>query len=115
MPPGYRLTRSHITTTPDNTTQLRPSPAPKAVPSPNVNVLVDILPSSATSSHLSVGYTDGKVENMQFENMAPISGAVKSKYPLVQRKQEEVISIAKLVERVDAHARTLKAKDEGIS
>jgi hypothetical protein len=55
------------------------------------------------------------VENMQFDNTAPILGAVKSKYPSVQRKQEEVISIAKLVERVDAHARTLKAKDEGIS
>ncbi|KAJ9112294.1 hypothetical protein QFC19_000713 [Naganishia cerealis] len=139
MPPGFRLTRSHITTiharinpfhpatsrpiqlllnliaTPDNTTQLRPSPAAKAAPSPNVNVIVDILPVNATSSQLSVGYADGKVENMKFDALAQISGAIRSKYPRVQMKQEEVINIASLVEKVDAHARTLKAKDEGIS
>lgn len=66
-----------------------------------------------------MGYVDGKVEKIPIE--AGATGEVVSTpnktggkvYPRKQRKDEEAISLDKLVEQVDGWARSLKLKDEG--
>lgn len=103
---------------PKTTTSLPGAPA-KAAPGPNVNVNVHVLPRTAAHAQVAVGYTDGKVEVIrlagQGEGAAPATkktvqhpvGALRA-----QRRQEQAMSIAQLVERVDAWARVLKAKEE---
>lgn len=154
MPPGLRITRSHISSkftvgraprhaltsasaihaklnpfhtpsarpiqlllslvaTEGNTTQDRPAPNPKMAASANVNVLVDMLPRDVQRGEVVVGYTDGKVERIAVQAEQQVVGT--SKFPKVRRREEEVMSIGKLVEQVDGWARTLKAKDEGVS
>jgi len=67
---------------------------------------------------------DGKEEVIRIEagegsttatgNSASNSAMAKGKtYPRKERKEQEAISLLKLVDRVDGWARTLKLKDEG--
>lgn len=70
-----------------------------------------------------VGYVDGKEEVITIKSSdsgsatpgkTTTGNAEKGKvYPRKQRKEEEAISLLKLVDRVDGWARTLKLKDEG--
>ena len=78
-----------------------------------MNVLVDMLPRDVQRGEIVVGYTDGKIERIPVQAEEPVVGS--SKFPKVRRREEEVMSIGKLVEQVDGWARTLKAKDEGVS
>lgn len=78
-----------------------------------VNVLVDMLPRTAQRGEVIVGYTDGKTEKVLVQAEEQVVGS--SKFPKVRRREEEVMSIGTLVEQVDGWARTLKAKDEGVS
>ncbi len=65
-----------------------------------------------------VGYTDGKVETIAIEAKETPQhvAAVDNKslrFPKNKRRAEEAMTVAELVEKVDAWARTLKAKEEG--
>ncbi len=99
-----------------------PAAPVKASPSPTVNVLVKILPRNTRRSDLTIGYTDGKIEKFALEEggSSSIGGLAKKirqpgqpGFAKSKRKEEEVISIEQLVNKVDAWARVLKAKDEG--
>jgi hypothetical protein len=80
-----------------------------------VNVLVDILPRRTKSGKVVVGYADGKTETVLLEPTTTTNEAAgTSAFPRVRRKQEQVLSLGKLVERVDGWARVLKAREEGV-
>lgn len=80
-----------------------------------VNVLVSILPRNIKTSEVTVGYTDGKTEKIV---LAPEAGSTTESvqrlgvHPRKMLKDEEVMSIAELVNKVDGWARVLKQKDE---
>jgi len=106
-----------LLSTPKNTTSL-PKPTIKGSPSDNINVTVSILPRTAQRAEITVGYVDGKVETIPIEANQASSTTTPAKtggkvYPRRARKDEEAISLDKLVEQVDGWARTLKLKDEG--
>lgn len=86
----------------------------KGSPSPNVNVLVNVLPRTATKAEITVGYTDGKTEKIMIELPEQHDDriAAKSQYPRVARKAQEAMTIQELVTKVDAWSRVLKQKDE---
>lgn len=96
-----------------SSTQTRPSPAPKSAPSASVNVVVDILSREEKTGRVVVGYADGKTETVVLRGQADVQGEA-SRFPRVRRKQEESMSLGKLVERVDGWARVLKAREEGV-
>jgi hypothetical protein len=78
-----------------------------------VNVVVDILPRGEETGRVVVGYADGKMETVVLRGQADVQGEG-SRFPRVRRKQEESMSLGKLVERVDGWARVLKAREEGV-
>lgn len=84
----------------------------KGSPSPNVNILVSILPRTAQKSEITVGYTDGKTENIVIQLPEQPKSAANSQYPRVARKAQEAMTIQELVTKVDAWSRVLKQKDE---
>lgn len=73
--------------------------------------MVDMLPRHVGEGRVVVGYADGKVETVSVAGEGRVGG---SRFPRVRRKQEEVMSVAELVERVDAWARVLKGKEQGV-
>lgn len=78
---------------------------------------MDILPRQMQKGQVTVGYADGKTETVVLEGAATRAeeqGKEISRFPRVRRKQEESMSLGKLVERVDGWARVLKAREEGV-
>jgi hypothetical protein len=99
---------------PNKTTSL-PKPTIKGSPSETINVTVSILPKTAERAEIIVGYVDGKVETIPIESPAAnvVTKKIKDAYPRTIRKNNEAISLDKLILKVDGWARSLKLKDEG--